>query len=123
MGVMLCCIDPMGSRIVLTDDTWYGHILPGHGIMDGYDSCVEKAITDPHRIMDDRAYTGRINYYRHKTHPKHPKMYVKVCVEFRASDRDGVVRGKVVTAFLTGRFEEGEEQIWPPQQKPSTRST
>lgn len=113
MGVVFQCTDQFGREVELTDDTWYNHIVPKHRIMDGYERCVQKALTDPYRVRDDRAEPDRINFYRPQTHPKRLKSFVKVVVQYYPPDRSGRISGKVVTAFLTDHFVEGEEQLWP----------
>ena len=92
--------DRWGREIMLDEDTWYDHIVPGHRVLRGHEAAVAKALTNPYRVMHDQWYTNRENFYRPRTHPVSPDLYLKVCVE-------------VVTAFLTPTIGSKERQRWP----------
>src|SRR5918998_2776585 len=102
--------DRWGREIVLDEDTWYHHILPGHRTLRGHDAAVAKVLTDPYRVMHDAWHENRENFQRPRTHPHHPDLFLKVCVEFGAEETG--FSGTVVTAYLTPDIGSDEVQRW-----------
>lgn len=100
--------DRWGREIVLDEDTWYNHIVPGHGDLRGHDAAVAKVLTDPYRVTYDAWHENGECFYRPRTHPSRPDFFLKVCVAFAP---DG--SGEVVTAFLTQNINPEEVQRWP----------
>lgn len=100
--------DRWGRDITLDDDTWYNHIVLRHSILSGHDATVAKALINPHRVMHDAWHANGECFYRARTHPRHPDLFVKVCVAF-----DSAGFGTVVTAFLTPNIGQREVQRWP----------
>jgi len=103
--------DRWGRDIVLYEDTWHNHILLEHRNLRGHDAAVAKVLSDPYRVMHDAWHETRENYYRPRTHPRYPDLFLKVCVEFDPGDTGWA--GVVVTAFLTPNIGAEEVQRWP----------
>lgn len=103
--------DRWGREIVLDEDTWHHHIIPGHHNLRGYDDAVAKVLTNPYRVMHDAWHETRENFYRPRTHPLHPDLFLKVCVEFANDEPDSA--GTVITAYLTPDIAFNEVQRWP----------
>jgi hypothetical protein len=99
--------DRWQSDIVLYEDTWFDHILPGHNDLRGFEAVVAKVVEKPYRVMHDELEENRECFYA-QILPVFPGVVVKVCVEF-VSEREGVV----VTAFLAANIRTSEEQRWP----------
>lgn len=112
MTILLTCIDQWKREITLSADCWHNHVLRNHIIMDPYLNRVKKAVEDPSRVMLDRTSTYREAFYRDKLVPN-SRMLVKVCVEFDPPDANGIVRGQIVTTYLTNRIKAGESKKWP----------
>ena len=83
--------DPLGRRISLPDHSW-DHILQGHPEVSGHRDLVEAALSNPREIWfslshaDRRVYSGR---------GPRPRVMMVVIAD--------VVRGLVVTAYLSNR--------------------
>ena len=111
------CRDRWGREIVLTEESWYGHIIFEHPVMHGNDALVADAITAPHRVMYDAEHDDREAFYRLGRVPNAPRRllhrYLKVCVEFLPAGAGGAVLGRVVTAYPSNQFKPGERQKWP----------
>ena len=113
MADVLRCTDRWGREIVLTDECWNGHILPDRAILRGLESRLEVVLTDPYRVRRDATNPSRECFYRHRTLPGMPRLFLKVVVEFRPIGPNGVLDGSDITAFPTNHFKTGEQQIWP----------
>lgn len=93
--------------IVLYEDTWFDHILPGHEDLRHQEAAVAKVLEKPYRVMHDVSEESRERFYA-QIRPTFPGAFIKVCVEF-LSDREGLV----VSAFLTSSIRIDEVQRWP----------
>jgi len=93
--------------IVLYEDSWFDHIVPGHEDLRHHEAAVAKAVEKPYRVMHDALEERRECFYA-QILPTFPGVFVKVCVEF-VSEREGVV----VSAFLSSNFRANEAQRWP----------
>jgi hypothetical protein len=100
--------DRWGRDFVLCEDTWYNHILPRHHVLRGYEAAVAEVLTGPSRVMLDAIHPMREGFYRPRTHPEYPELFLKVCVELSSA-----IDGFVVTAFLTPTIQVDEVQRWP----------
>jgi hypothetical protein len=103
--------DRWGREIHLDEDTWYHHIVPGHRTLRGHEAAVAKTLTNPYRVVHDAWHENRENFYRPRTHPLYPDLYVKVCVEFETDETGSL--GTVITAYLTPNIGFDEVQRWP----------
>ena len=93
--------------IVMYEDMWFDHILPGHKDLRGHVAVVAKVLEKPYRVTRGATEEDR-ECFCAQILPVFPGVFVKVCVAF-VSDREGVV----VSAFLAGNIRSGEEQRWP----------
>ena len=93
--------------IVLYEDTWFDHILPGHEDLRHHEAAVAKVLEKPYRVMYDAIQESRECFYA-QIRSDFPGVLVKVCVEFPL-DREGLV----VSAFLTSNIRADEVQRWP----------
>lgn len=93
--------------IVLYEDTWFGHIVPGHEDLRHHEAAVAKVIEKPYRVMYDALKESRECFYA-QIRPDFPNVFIKVCVEF-ILEREGLV----VSAFLTPSLRSDEVQRWP----------
>lgn len=99
---------------MLTEEIWLNHILDSHPEFKGLETCIEKAITDPYRVMQDARDPTRECMYRHRTLPgRLSRFYLKVVVAFRPTGSSGILVGTVLTAFATDRIKSTEKQLWP----------
>ena len=77
--------DPLGRRIVLSQETWVRHVLREgkHPELDGYVEAVRLTIERPHVVWPSgRSNTSQV-YFRLGAVPAHPGLYVKVPVSFK----------------------------------------
>lgn len=100
--------DRWGRDFVLYQDTWYNHILGRHHGLRGHEAAVAEVLTRPSRVMYDAVHPLRECFYRPRTHPDCPELFLKVCVE-----RTSAFGGFVVTAYLTPNIQVNEVQRWP----------
>ncbi len=100
--------DRWGREIRLDEGTWYNHIVTSHGNLRGHEAAVAKVLTNPYRVMHDATHEHRECFYRPRTHPRFPELYLKVCVEFESA-----FSGLVITAFLVQNIRAIEVQRWP----------
>ncbi|MGH7963131.1 MAG: hypothetical protein ACRERD_15085 [Candidatus Binatia bacterium] len=100
--------DRWDREIGLYEDAWYNHIVPGHRTLREHESAVAKVLTNPYRVMHDASHENRECFYRQRTHPSFPELFLKVCVEFESE-----YAGEVITAFLTPKIHADEVQRWP----------
>lgn len=113
MVELMRCVDQWGRDIVLTQDRWDDHILPGHPQLRGNEAGVEQVLTDPWVVMHDEVFPDRENFYRPFTlPPPYDRAYPKVCVGFRQPAPGKPVIGFVVTAYTTSTIKAGETQKW-----------
>lgn len=59
---ILRCQDRWGRDVVLTDDRWYGKILPKHREIT--EDAIRQTITDPDQVNWDKALDGVEVFYR-----------------------------------------------------------
>src|SRR3712207_3152678 len=77
----LRCRDPLGREIVLMDDRWYGKVLVDRPELQSALDVVERTITDPDSICDDKFFDDREVFYRRDLLPSpHGWKLVKVVV-------------------------------------------
>ena len=100
--------DRWGRDIRLHEDVWYDHIVPGHRALGDHEAFVAKVLTNPYRVTHDALHDNRECFYRQRTHPSYPELFLKVCVEFESEHN-----GLVITAFLTPKIHADEVQRWP----------
>lgn len=82
-------IDPLGRRITLFDDAWFGHIIKGHPDVKAYRQVVELTLSRPEQICFSTSDPDCRIYYG----PGRGKLMIAVVVD--------VVRGFVKTAYFT----------------------
>ncbi len=113
MEPLLQCEDRWGREILLSVETWFGHIIRRHGeLLENLDS-IEQAIVHADAIHRDVLREDRETFYRFGVlHEPYQHLYLKVIVEFVESE-DGVIIGRVVTAFPTRKIKPREVQRWP----------
>jgi hypothetical protein len=109
MANLLRCNDRQGRAVVLTEECWYGKILVDHPDMEDQISGVEVTLRDPDGIRLDRTHLRREYFYRTQAHARYSHLYAKVVVEYANSGAQGVQVGRVVTAYLTNDFKQGEQ--------------
>ncbi len=110
MAIILECSDCRGRTIILTDDTWYRHILPEHPQLTNRLDCIAAVLSDPIRIMEDVNRSSIECFYRNRVIPNMKKAYLKICVEFMPY---GSPTGEVLTAFTVANIKQAERQLWP----------
>lgn len=99
--------DRWSRDVVLFEDTWHGHIVPGHAALRGNEAAVARAIEKPHCVMHDAIDERRECFYA-RTLPGFKGFYIKVVVEFQPNQE-----GVVVTAYTTTGFRDDEVKRWP----------
>jgi hypothetical protein len=104
---LLLVKDRWRRDIILYEDTWFDHILTGHGEFRHHEAAVAKVLGKPYRVTYDVLEEDRECFYA-QILPVFPDVLVKVCVEF-FSENEGVV----VSAFLTAGIRAEEMQRWP----------
>jgi hypothetical protein len=100
--------DRWNRDIGLFQEAWYNHILAGHRVLREHEVAVARVLTNPYRVTHDAVYEDRECFYRQRTHPRFPDLFLKVCVEFESEEF-----GVVITAFLVSRISSDEVQRWP----------
>lgn len=100
--------DRWGREIRLHEVTWYNHIVPGHRALRDHEAAVAMVLTNSYRVTHDALHDKRECFYRQRTHPRFPELFLKVCVEFESE-----YAGEVITAFLTAKIHADEVQRWP----------
>lgn len=93
--------DPLGREIVLSDRTWFGHILKGHPEMAQHRSLAERAISNPDEIRVSLSDSRCRLYFG-----PGPWAAVRIIV---VAD---VVAGRVKTAHLAKKISGGPRE-WP----------
>ena len=88
--------DPLGRQLVLSDRTWFGHIVKGHPEIAAHRGLVEQAIDRPDEVRISRSDPDCRLYYG-----PGPRASVKMMV---VAD---VVSGIVKTAHLAARITGG----------------
>lgn len=110
MALVLRCQDRWNREIVLTDRTWYGHVLSNHAELTDHLTAVERTVRRPQRVTTDKDDPDREVFYRRGILPvPYHRDYLKVVVQF---DNDAG-QGRIVTAFATAVIKAGEPQRWP----------
>jgi hypothetical protein len=100
--------DRWDREIRLDEDAWYNHIVSGHRALRDHEAAVARVLTNPYRVTHDALHEYRECFYRQRTRPRYPELFLKVCVEFELEHS-----GLVITAFLTPRIHADEVQRWP----------
>ena len=104
----LRCRDPMGREIVLMDDVWHGKILIKRPELHSALDVVERTLTDPELICDDKDFDDREVFYRRDLlPPPYGRKLLKVVVRF-ATDA-----GEVITVFPAFNVNPDERCRWP----------
>lgn len=112
MADVLHATDRWGRLIGLPEGNWVDKILLDHGEMVGNEESVRLTLTDPDLVAFDRDHDDREVFYRRAAlPPPDHRDYLKVCVVFRASN-EGVMLGRVVTAYATDGIKPGEKPRW-----------
>ena len=113
MAELMRCDDRWSRSIVLTDDSWFNHILIDHDILDGYGHLIEETLVDPDVVTYDRHHSNGENYYRVVSFPPpENESYLKVCVRFEQNHTSGERVGIVVTAYPAFRIKRSEKVKW-----------
>lgn len=94
-------IDPLDREIILSDRTWYGHIVKGHPEIATHRNLVEGAIESPDEIRFSQADAQCRLYFAAAPQPR-----LEICV---VAD---VVAGVVKTAYFCRRRSGGAIE-WP----------
>lgn len=106
-GLLFDVEDPLGRRVQLSNNQWFGHVLQRHPELVDLIAEVELAVAHPDVMCADAVDAFRTCHYRKMINePRRPK-YLKVVVNLSES-RD---TGLVVTAYITSRLKPGEEVI------------
>lgn len=114
MAVVLRCRDRWNREIVPAEHTWHDHILADHAELVGNLEAVERTLRRPSRVALDKDDPSREVYYRRGVLPAaYGRDYLKVVVEFSASEIAFPGEGRIVTAYATERMKSGETQRWP----------
>ncbi len=100
--------DRWDREIRLHEDIWYDHIVIGHRSLRDHEAAVARVLTNPYRVTHDALHDNRECYYRQRSHPRYPELFLMVCVEFESE-----YAGEVITAFLTPKVHSEEVQRWP----------
>ena len=106
-GILFDVEDPLGRRIRLSENQWYGHVLDQHPELATMVIEVQAALTHPDLICTDAVKASRVCHYRRTSYGSSPK-YMKVIVHRES----GAVAGEVITAFMASRRRSGEEVIY-----------
>ncbi|HEV2107235.1 MAG TPA: hypothetical protein VGR16_03145 [Thermomicrobiales bacterium] len=105
--------DRWGREIVLTEEIWFDHVLPGHRELAAHLSAVERTIVDADQVNRDAGASNRENFYLMGALPDpYQHLYLKVCVQFQRSAADAII-GRVVTAFPARKIKASEVKRWP----------
>ena len=102
-------LDPLGRSIVLSDATWYGHILKGHPDMAGARPHAEQTVGSPEAIHLSASDGECRLYYSPPGQPTGPARMICVVANIQ--------QGFVKTAYFCKRIKPGARE-WP-LQKPS----
>jgi hypothetical protein len=94
--------DRLGHQVVLTDGTWYGHIVPVHPEMRALRAEVEAACLNADTVRQSCGDADCVVHF--KQCMRRPGLLIKVV----ANVQDGFVR----TAHLA-KHESGGVQLWP----------
>ncbi len=101
------CRDRWGREIVLTDDVWYGKILRKRAHFATALSALQRTLTDPEQVNQDRTFGEREVFYRQELLPPPDGWSIlKVVVAFVEGE------GRVVTAFATFNVHPEERCLW-----------
>jgi hypothetical protein len=112
MPVVLECVDYLGRRDLLTDTTWYDHILIEHPELRCNEQSAELALVCPHQVNRDKDYTEREVFYRRGALPPPDKNdHLEVVVRYRETD-DGEVVGQITTAYAIRAIVPEEPVLW-----------
>ena len=93
--------DPLGRVLVLSERTWYGHVLRGHPEMKGLRRLVEAAIRRPDEVRFSQSDPDCRLYFA-----AGPRPALRILVV------GDVVGGFVKTAHLARRISGGDRE-WP----------
>ena len=107
--VVIEATDPFGNRLSCTEDTWEGHVLPGHPEMDGLVEEAKQAITNPSKITKSGHSQTEMCYYRDA-----PSPYGGRIMKIVATVKPGRTRGYIKSAWIqTHDIPADEQEIWP----------
>lgn len=82
--------------------------------MQGCQSHIVTALTDPYLVVFDKQRHDVENFYRPFTLPKpYDRAYLKVVVRFHRRPLMLGVRGEILTAYATNDTQAGEKVKWP----------
>jgi hypothetical protein len=101
MSNIIEATDPLGRRVVCTEENWKGHVLFVHPFMERRKKEIVEAIEEPNIITMDADFPNRDCYYYLIT-----ESYLKVVAEFRGNE------GEIVTSFISNPPKAGEKVKW-----------
>ncbi len=72
-------VNPLGNQVICTGQTWFGHIIEGHPVMEGREELVISALEDPDVIFDSNASPKRSVYFKSfQSDQSNRSLYTKV---------------------------------------------
>ncbi len=103
----LRCQGRWGREIVLMDDVWYGKILVQRPQLATALDAVERTLSDPDQVNDDKTFANREVFYRRSLlPPPYGWKLLKVVVRFAGAE------GRVITAFPAFNVNPDERYRW-----------